>query len=504
MTDHTFRLYDTQRRATVPFEPAAPGVVRLYFCGMTVYDHAHVGHARMMVVADAFVRYLRARGWRVEYVRNYTDVDDKIIARAHALGEDPLALASRYVDAFREDMDALGLVPPDREPRVTESIGAILAMIRRLVDRGHAYEAEGSVWFSVGRAPDYGSLSRQRPEDLRASADAAAGKRDPRDFVLWKAAKPGEPAWTSPWGLGRPGWHIECSAMVRETLGDGLDIHGGGLDLVFPHHENELAQATAADPSAPYARYWMHNGLLTTDTGAKIARSEGNGSTIREVLTRVPAEVLRLYYLQVHYRSPLPWNDAMIPDALRKLARLYDAREAAAHLAGEGAHHREEDSRQVAKTLGEDAERVLDLVDGFEARLHAALDEDFNTARALASAFELARAVNRLAGRSRARTAAAPIARRALAAFALVTTTLGLLRDTRDAFQEQVKAAWLPRLGLHGADVEQVIVARSEARRRRDFAMADALRQKLRKSGIHLRDAADGTHWWVDVESAGG
>ncbi|HMV67463.1 MAG TPA: cysteine--tRNA ligase, partial [Myxococcota bacterium] len=349
----SFRLYNTLSRQVEPFQPTQPDHVNIYVCGMTVYDHAHVGHARAFFIFDVFVRWLRAHDWTVRFVRNYTDVDDKIIRRANQEGVDAMAIADRYIASFRDDCAALGLVPPDLEPRVSEYIPAIRDMVARLIDDGHAYEAGGSVWFSVRTFPEYGKLSHQDPDQLQSSGEGDDVKRDALDFALWKGSKPGEPAWDSPWGPGRPGWHIECSAMNKAALGATIDIHGGGLDLVFPHHENEVAQSECAN-HAPYVRYWMHNGLLTlvkkTDEGtfqaAKMGKSLGNAFNIKDALRAYPAEALRLYYLTAHYRSPLPWSDEAIPDALAMLARLYEAREVAASMAGDG------DADAAARELG--------------------------------------------------------------------------------------------------------------------------------------------------------
>ncbi|MCA9319906.1 MAG: cysteine--tRNA ligase, partial [Planctomycetes bacterium] len=321
------RFYNTLTRQVEAFRPQIPGKVGIYVCGMTVYDHTHVGHARAMVVFDTLVRFLRYRGFDVTFVRNFTDVDDKLIQRAAERQMDTLELARHFIDAFREDMAALGLRSPDLEPKVSESMDCILDMIADLVAKEHAYVQDGNVWFAVESCADYGKLSHQKPDALR-NADEGRGKRSPADFALWKAAKPGEPAWESPWGAGRPGWHIECSAMSRAHLGATIDIHGGGLDLVFPHHENEIAQSECCN-GVPYARYWLHNGLLTMTGGQKMGKSLGNVINVRDALAQFPAEALRLYYLQNHYRSPLPWSNEALPDALRMLARLYDAREAA-------------------------------------------------------------------------------------------------------------------------------------------------------------------------------
>ena len=490
---HPFRVHDTLRRSILSFEPHRPGHVGIYVCGMTVYDHAHVGHARAMVVFDALVRTLRHRGWEVTYVRNYTDVDDKIIRRARERGEAPLALAQRYVDAFREDMHALGLLPPDAEPRVTEHIPEIVAMIEALLARGHAYVVpSGDVFFAVSTSPGYGSLSRQRADHLDASADADTGKRDRRDFALWKAARPGEPRWDAPWGPGRPGWHIECSAMAQATLGSALDIHGGGLDLVFPHHENEIAQSECVH-GAPYAGHWMHNGLLVTGGGAKIARSEGNGRTIREVLARVPAEALRFAYLRAHYRSPLAWDDDAVTDALAQLARLYAAIEIAGTLRGEG------DPDRAAAELGEDARTALALARSFPVRVHEALEDDLDTPRALMLALELGRAIHRLAASKGAPARGGPIAQVAVDALRVLRDTLGLLGSSPEAFDAEIRAKVLPSRGLDEASIESTVRGRDAARARRAWAEADAIRVELESRGIDLRDTPEGTRWRVRI-----
>ncbi len=483
-----FRLYSTLSRSVESFTPLHPGKVSLYVCGMTVYDHAHVGHARAFVVFDVVARYLRHRGWDVALVRNYTDVDDKIIQRAAEIGEDPLALSARFIDAFARDAAALGLQRPTSEPKVSEHIGPIVELVQALIERGHAYVSEGSVWFAVETDPTYGKLSGQRVDELR-SADAGA-KRAAADFALWKAAKPGEPSWDSPWGPGRPGWHIECSAMARACIGEQIDIHGGGLDLVFPHHENEIAQSECGTGARPFARYWMHNGLLTMKSGQKMGKSLGNVVNIADLLALYPAEALRLYYLQDHYRSPLPWNEEALPDALAKLARLYEAREVAEQMGGE------EPADDVAASLGRDAQTVLELGRSFLTRFHAAMDDDFNTAQALGHAFELARAINRLANHKKARARGGPVVAPALQALTVLSHTFGLLTLPSDAFQEEVKDKRLGALGVSRAEVEALVAERGQARVDRDWSRADALRDRLTELGIVLMDRPDGSVDW--------
>ncbi|MCB9762161.1 MAG: cysteine--tRNA ligase [Alphaproteobacteria bacterium] len=483
------RLYNTLTRTIEPFRPIEAGKVSLYVCGMTVYDRPHVGHGRAFVVFDAFVRYLRHRGWDVRFVRNFTDVDDKIIARANERGEDPLALAQGFIDVFHEDMRALGLIDPDVEPRVTLCIPQIIDLVQSLVDKGHAYASEGTVWFAVETCEGYGKLSGQDPDKLR-NPDELAGKRAPGDFALWKAAKPGEPSWESPWGPGRPGWHIECSAMSRTELGETFDIHGGGLDLVFPHHENEIAQSECGN-GAPYANYWMHNGLLTAPGGQKMGKSLGNVIDLSDALAQYPAEAIRLYYLQNQYRSPLPWSGSALDDALAMLARLYGALEVARTFGGDG------DADRVAQEMGKPALTVLTLGRAFPEAMYAALDQDFNTALVLGHAFELARAVNRFSNLKKAKKRGAPVIAPALAAFDLLAKALGVLSASPDAFHAEVIDKRLAVLGVDPAEVERLIAERSEARAARDWARADGIRDALTAMHIEVMDRPDGVDWRV-------
>ena len=485
-----FRLYNSLTRSLEDFEPLRPGHVGLYVCGMTVYDYCHVGHARAMVVFDSFVRFLRSRGWDVTFVRNFTDVDDKIIARAANTGEEPLALAARFIDVFHEDMKALGLLLPDHEPKVSDSIDAIIDMVKTLVEKGHAYEQEGTVWYAVPSFEEYGKLSGQRVDELR-SADQGT-KHHPADFALWKAAKPGEPSWDSPWGKGRPGWHIECSAMSTAALGNTMDIHGGGLDLVFPHHENEIAQSEACT-GEHYARYWMHNGLLTMSSGQKMGKSLGNVINIQDALEAFPADALRLYYLQNHYRSPLPWSETVLPEALTMVNRLYETRELAESMTGE------EDADVVAEALGADAIEVLSLARSFRERFFAALDEDFNTSMALGHLFELTRAINRMANHKKAAKRAGPIVAVALEAYQLVHDTLGLFVLEPADFFTEVKTKRLAAQGIAVSDIDALITDRADARAAKDWARADAIRDELDAKGIDVRDGAAGVTWRVRV-----
>jgi cysteinyl-tRNA synthetase len=486
-----FRIYNTRTRTVEPFRPLIEGKLGIYVCGMTVYDRCHMGHARAMVVFDAFVRYLRFRGWDVNFVRNFTDIDDKIIARASEIGEDPMALAARFIDAFHEDADALGLIRPDAEPKVSESIDGITALIVSLIDKGHAYDNAGTVWFDVKSLPSYGQLSGQKVDELN-SPDSVQGKKHPADFALWKAAKPGEPSWESPWGPGRPGWHIECSAMAMGCIGETLDIHGGGLDLVFPHHENEVAQSEAHSHKT-YANYWMHNGMLTMASGQKMGKSLGNVWNVQNALSEIPAEAIRLYYLGALYRSPLPWGDDALPEALGSLCRLYEAREVAEAMGGN------EDPSQVARDLGEDAERVLSLSKSFEARFLGALDDDFNTAKAMAYLFELVRAVNRFGNHKKAKKRGGPVVADALAALHLVSQTLGVLSMDVETYQEEVKDKRCRAMGLTRESVEAQIEARTVARANKDWAQSDTIRNALDDAGVVLMDSTEGTTWRLQI-----
>ncbi len=486
-----FKIYNTRTRTLEDFEPIEAGKIRLYACGNTVYDHCHIGHARGMIVFDSFVRYLRHRGWDVDFVRNFTDVDDKIINRANEIGEEPLALSARFIGEYHADADAMGLERPNKEPKVSESMDDITSMISSLIDKGHAYQNEGSVWFDVGSFSEYGSLSGQKVEELR-SADEVAGKRSPADFALWKAVKPGEPSWPSPWGDGRPGWHIECSAMAKATLGDTVDIHGGGLDLVFPHHENEVAQSVCGN-KADYARVWMHHGLLTMSSGKKMGKSFGNVINVKVALEAFPAETLRLYYLQNQYRSPLPWGDEALPEALGMLSRLYEAREVAEAMGGE------EPAANVAKSMGKDAQTLLELGESFSDRFYAAMDQDFNTALAIAHLMELSRAINRFGNLKKANKRGGPIVAPALKAFELAATAMGLMGMTSEEFHAQVKDKRLGAMGIDPADVEKLIEERGTARAEKNWARADEIREELDAKSIAVMDLADGVQWRVKL-----
>jgi len=463
-------LHNTLTRKKETFAPLIPGQVRMYVCGMTVYDYCHLGHARVLVVFDMITRWLRASGYDVNYVRNITDIDDKIIKRAFDNGEAFTALTQRFIDAMHEDSAALGVLPPDHEPRATEYVGRMLAMIQTLIDRGHAYPAaNGDVYYAVSSFPTYGQLSGKTLDDLRAGerVEIDPNKRDPMDFVLWKAAKPNEPAWPSPWGPGRPGWHIECSAMGNDLLGAHFDIHGGGQDLQFPHHENEIAQSEGAH-GCKFVNYWLHNGFVRVDD-EKMSKSLGNFFTIREVLEKYDAEVVRFFILRAHYRSPLNYSDQHLDDARAALTRLYTA------------------------LRGVDAAKLdIDWNTPLPTRFKAAMDDDFNTPEALAILFELANGVNKiksphLAGKLKA-----------------LGGVLGLLQRDPDSFLQGRRAATSDLTAsyrIEGPDnytpehIQALIDERLAARKGKDFKRADAIRDELKTAGIVLEDGPQGTTW---------
>jgi cysteinyl-tRNA synthetase len=454
------RVHNTLTGRTEPLEPLEPGHVRLYVCGMTTYDYCHLGHGRLMVAFDIVQRWLRARGLRVTYVRNITDIDDKIIRRAAERGETIQALTERFIGYMHEDLGGLGVQPPDLEPRATEFVAPMLELIGRLQDKRLAYLADGGdVNFSVRSFPEYGKLSHRNLDELRAGERVAIDgtKRDPLDFVLWKHARPDEPQWPSAWGPGRPGWHIECSAMARETLGQPLDIHGGGPDLIFPHHENEIAQSEGAF-GVPLARVWMHCGALRVGED-KMSKSLGNFLTIREALTKYDGEVLRFFLVRPHYRSQIAFGTAMIEEARASLARLYTALRAV-----------------------QSSEAAIDWDAPYARRFAEAMDDDFNTPQAVSVLFEMAAELNRapnaaLAGQMRA-----------------LGGTLGLLQRDPVEFLRSAPAASEAET-LDDATIAERIDARAAAKARRDYPEADRIREDLLQQGVVLEDGPGGTTW---------
>ncbi len=453
-------IYNTLTRTKETFEPVDPSHVRVYVCGPTVYDYAHIGNARPVVVFDVLARLLRALYPRVTYVRNITDVDDKIIAAAKENGEQIETVTARYADMFHADMAALGALPPDIEPRATEHIPQMLAMIDCLIEGGHAYEADGHVLFDVLSMKEYGRLSRHSRDALIAGArvEVAPYKRDPADFVLWKPSDDDQPGWDSKWGRGRPGWHLECSAMSEAHLGKSFDIHGGGQDLIFPHHENEIAQSVCSHDGAPFVRYWMHNGYVTVE-GEKMSKSLGNFYTVHDLLKEFPGEAIRLALLAAHYRKPLDFSKRAIGDAKTQLDKLYGALRNAADVEPDPAA----DSTVVRQ----------------------ALEDDLNTPSAIANLHGLATRLNRVTDENESRwTKGALLAGGEL---------LGLLAQDPEAWFKG--AAPGGDGALDEAAIEDMIGQRAAARKARDFAEADRIRDDLAEAGIVLEDGAGGTTW---------
>jgi cysteinyl-tRNA synthetase len=482
----SLRFYNTATRTKEDFIPLREGRVGMYVCGVTVYDLCHIGHARSAIVFDVLVKYLRARGFRVTYVRNFTDVDDKIIDRAKQLGKEPQALAEEYIQAFYDDMGKLGILNADREPRATEHIQSMIDMIVTLIDKGFAYVEGTDVFYSVEKFSGYGKLSGRRLEDMKAGSRIAVDekKRHPMDFVLWKGAKPGEPQWSSPWGPGRPGWHMECSVMSGHFLGSSFDIHGGGEDLLFPHHENERAQSVAAN-GGQFARYWIHNGFVTVES-EKMSKSLGNFLTVRDALQMYHPEVLRLFLLSKHYRSPLDFSKNAVLSLQAGLVRIYRT------------------LQRLDQAIGPDKDKgpfplpsslSAPEKDPFLHQFVQIMDDDLNTANAIALLFEKVKDMNKamdapLDDSSKTRLA---LERRHLF---LASEVLGFLHEEPEAFFEALAAS---TQAPDSGEIERLIEERTTARKEKDWTKADAIRERLTDMGIVLEDGPKGTTWRYDV-----
>lgn len=474
------RIYNTLTKAKETFTPLTPGQVRIYVCGPTVYDSCHVGHARSVVVFDVVVRYLRAMDYQVLYVRNFTDVDDKIIKRAGEVGLPASQLAEKYIEEFYRDMDALNVVRADREPRVTEHMNEIIAFVETLVNKKAAYEVDGDVFFAVETFEAYGKLSGRKLEDMVAGSrvEINTSKRNPFDFALWKSAKPGEPSWPSPWGQGRPGWHIECSAMSNRLLGETFDIHGGGKDLIFPHHENEIAQSEAAH-GKPFARYWMHNGFVNIDN-QKMSKSLGNFLLIKDILQSYHPETVRLFLLSSQYRSPIDFSDQNLKEAEKGLDKIY----------------------AVAKRM--DQEAGLAVVDpamapgAYWQDFRDAMDDDFNTAKGVGILFNLLKEANRFLDEG---AEPSTPARAALGSLwhdlVRMSGILGILQQSWQGFFESRARGQLQGLAIDTASIAALVAERTAARQAKNWKRADEIRAELERAGIILEDKADGTQWKV-------
>jgi len=457
-------LYNTLTRKKEPFEPLHKGKVGIYVCGVTVYDQSHLGHAKSAINFDVIVRYLRHKGYEVKHVTNFTDVDDKIIKRAKELGIEPLRLSQNVIDEYFRDMDALKIRRASVYPRASETMPDIIQMVKGLIDKGYAYESQGSVYFSVGKAKVYGKLSGQSLDQMEAGARVEAGedKRDPMDFALWKAAKPGEISWDSPWGKGRPGWHIECSAMCLKHIGKTVDIHGGGTELVFPHHENEILQSEAYN-DAPFVRYWVHNGLLTLDQ-EKMSKSLKNFFLIKDILKKFSPEVVRFYILNASYRQPLDYTEISLAEsgkALERLQNTYDALKAA----------------EKSAVGNDDAQELcVKCWKQFEERM----DDDLSTREAIAVMYDLSREANRLLSERR-------LSKKGIDNLVKVFKDFNELVDVMRTEKTAESAG--------DAKIDQLVMAREDARKRRDFAAADRIRKELAEMDIEIQDTKDGAVW---------
>ena len=492
------RIYNTLSNQKESFEPLQPGRVYMYVCGITAYDLCHVGHARSAIVFDVIYRYLEYRGFEVVCVRNFTDIDDKIIKRAQEEGAESHVIAERYIQAFYEDMDKLGVARPNYEPRATQFIPEMIKLIEILIEKGYGYQVDGNVYFAVEKFSDYGKLSKRKLDEMIAGARVAveAGKENPMDFALWKASKPGEPAWPSPWGDGRPGWHIECSAMSSKYLGSTFDIHGGGKDLIFPHHENEIAQSEAAFGKI-FARYWVHNGFVNVNQ-EKMSKSLGNFFTIREVYERYQPEVLRLFLLTSHYRSPVDFSSESMAEAERGLERFYQTIEQVSELAGDLSS-----SRELPSSEDPEFNSLRNKIESLVTRFQNDMDDDFNTAAALGQLFDLCRALNRFQDSRSPKPA--PEEKELLAQgvhrLRECANVLGLLQQSPEEFFREQRQMSLSMLGIDQEEVEGLIAERAQARKEKNWPRADEIRAKLADMSIILEDRAEGTRWRVKTPS---
>ena len=485
-------IYNTLTKKKETLVPLSGNKINAYVCGITAYDYSHIGHARSVVVFDAIVRYLRHKGFEVRYVRNFTDIDDKIIKRAQQEQSTCEAVSGKYIEEFRKDMGALGATNPDHEPLATEYIPKMIETIERLVEKRHAYESEGNVYFSVSTFPGYGKLSGRDTEELLTGVriDVDENKKDPLDFALWKAAKPGEPHWSSPWGEGRPGWHIECSVMSTSILGPTLDIHGGGKDLIFPHHENEIAQAEAAT-GKPFVRFWLHNGFINIDR-QKMSKSLGNFLTVRDILKQFHPETVRLFLLSKHYRSPLDYSDESLGEVQSSIERVYNTLKRIDVLCADvdPKNAAPEDLSGVAAELFEKSRTLSD-------RFAEAMDDDFNTAKATGLLFDLVRSMNRLLDEiaSTATPEQAFVLRYSQTEMLETAGLIGIFQWGWKTFFEATTRKALEEEGLSVEEIEGLIQERNAARKEKDWAKADQVRKILEERGILLQDTPEGTGW---------
>ncbi len=472
------RLYNTLSEKKEEFKPLKEGTATVYACGMTVYDKPHIGHARKEVAFDVIIRYMRYIGLDVKYVRNITDIDDKIIARANERNIDFKALTEENIDAFNSAMDALGVSIPNVEPKATEHIDDIIAMVQTLIDKNHAYEADGSVYFSVRSFNDYGKLSKRNVDDMLSGTrfDVEDAKKDPADFALWKKVKDGEPYWDSPWGKGRPGWHIECSVMSTKYLGDSFDIHGGGRDLIFPHHENEIAQAEAAT-GQKFVNYWVHNGFLNVE-GEKMSKSLGNFITVDDALEKYHPEVLRYFMISTHYRTPINFSLQNLQESEKQLSYFYSTIAMLKDFA-----------TATEPVVPEKGEEFINL-------FREAMDDDFNTPKVLAAVFNLFKYLNDVYAKKKTRPDASASAGY-LKVISEMASVLGILNSEPLEIMESIKDFYLKRLNVSKTDIDEILEERAKWRSEKNFAKSDECRDRLINMGIAIKDTPTGTEWGI-------
>jgi cysteinyl-tRNA synthetase len=482
-------LYNTLTGRKEPFRPKEKGRVTMYVCGITAYDYCHIGHARSVLAFDMIYRYLQYRGFTVTYIRNFTDIDDKIIKRANELGTSSEELAASFIQAFHEDMERLQVASPTMEPKATEHVDEIIELIGDLIDKGYAYQVGNDVYYAVEKFPGYGKLSGRSLEDMKAGARITVNedKKNAMDFALWKASKPGEPIWDSPWGAGRPGWHIECSAMSRKYLGNSFDIHGGGKDLIFPHHENEIAKSEGAS-GEQFVTSWVHHGFVTIKD-EKMSKSLGNFLTIREVLEKFAPEVLRLFVFSTHYRNPLDYSETAMQDAEAGLDRLYNCLAEIAQLPQTG-------SEGKGSVVGKkDRQKITSL----QERFQTAMDNDFNSALALGHLFDAVKILNKITHNLPTAPAADDLAflKDGAAMVSELAGIMGLISEDPVAYINDKQARLLQELDVDQVAIEEMIQQRTEARENKDWAKSDAIRDKLLSMHIELKDGPTGTTWRI-------
>ena len=483
------KIYNTLTRKKELLQPIEEGHVKLYVCGITSYDYCHIGHARSFLVFDMIVRYLRYRGFKVTFVRNFTDIDDKIINRANEQNVSSEDLANRFIEEFYTDTDRLGILRPDLEPKATEHIPEMIDLIQELIDKDLAYQSGSDVYFRVEDFSGYGQLSGRNLEDMQAGAriEVNEKKQHPMDFVLWKGSKPGEPKWDSPWGQGRPGWHIECSAMSRKYLGETFDIHGGGQDLVFPHHENEIAQSMGSS-GKPFANMWIHHGFVTI-RDEKMSKSLNNFLTIREVLELYPPEVIRLFIFSTQYRNPLDFSRTALMDAETGLDRMYDC---LARIAG---------CKDIGSGKSVVSAKDREKIESLRQRFEFAMDNDFNTAQGLGLLFDAVKALNKVVQAVQSKPSAEDLdlLRTGSETARELAAIMGLLQQDPVAYIESKKQKLLSTLDISVEDIEKMVEERNEARQQKDWAASDKIRDQLLEHGIELQDGPEGTTWDVRI-----